>query len=92
MIITQRRICHFRKWPKNRERDDIKSRFRKIQKEICASCLKLVAKKLDILHQEPLTRIFRFKMAHFEPEYPSYWIIQSKQLTAEYAEDWKKNK
>jgi hypothetical protein len=29
-------------------------------------------------------------MAHFEPELPSYWIIQSKQLTAEYAEDWKK--
>jgi len=30
---------------------------------------KASGKKLDILHQEPLTRLFRFKMAHFEPEY-----------------------
>ena len=46
---------------------------------------KASGKKLDILHQEPLTRLFRFKMVHFEPEYDGIVsIFQAKQQSAYY--------
>jgi hypothetical protein len=38
MLVAQ--LYNLGKWHKNRERADCKSGFRKIQKEICASCLK----------------------------------------------------